>query len=113
MTEYPEEQFRIGSISTLDSGDRWGIPDTPQHLGVLRSTVGGQDTHVTLIVDRAQAELLTTAIDYLDGEITAAPSAIHWMRLGWPEEWQTHCEPNAWIECVDGHAADPRDRDIP
>lgn len=111
MTDYVDGRFTTHHISTLDTGDRWGIPDTSQPVGVLRMVVGREDTHVTLIVDSEQAEMLNTATEYLEGEIEANASTIRWMRLGWPTEWETYFEPNAWIKCVDGHAADLQDGD--
>jgi len=112
MTDNLETKFTIHTATTLDAGDRWGIPDMPGLVGVLRSTIADDDTHVTLVADSEHAEMLTTAMDCLAGEILDSPSAILWMRLGWPEEWATPCEPNAWLQCQDGHAADPRHRSL-
>lgn len=111
MTDQVIEQFTIHGITGLDTGDRWGIPDTPQQVGVMRSTAATTGQRVTMIIDYGQAEMLTTATDYLEGTIEANPSVIRWMRLGWPTEWETSFEPNAWMRCADGNLLAVQDGD--
>lgn len=106
MTNPRPEQFTAHHISAIDTGDRWGIPDTPHAVGVLRTTGGSTGMRMTLIVDIEYVQTLAEAVEILEGEIICGPSAIHWMRRGWPNEWQTHCEPNAWLQVVDGHVPD-------
>ena len=103
MTDHQPEQFNLTHpVTGLDTGDRWGIPDTPSTIGVLRVVGGTSAAHVTLIVDYEYAETLAEAVEMLDGEILVGSSAIRWMRRGWPSEWETHCEPNAWRRVADG-----------
>lgn len=106
MTDSIETTFAIHGITSLDTGDKWGIPDTPQPVGVLRSTLVSRNARVTMIVDFEHAEMLTTATDYLEGEIVDNADTIRWMRLGWPQDWGTYFEPDAWHRCVDGHVMD-------
>lgn len=103
MTDQVLERFTVYSITGVDTGDRWGIPDTSQRVGIMRGTASSTGQRVTMVIDYEQAEMLTTATDYLEGGIEANPSVIRWMRLGWPTEWETYFEPNAWMRCADGH----------
>lgn len=106
MTDLAPEQLTITCISGLDTGDLWGVPDSPEPAGVLRAVIDASDLHVTLIIDHAYAETMIAGIEVLGAGFSLGPSAVHWMRLGWPDDWGTNFEPNAWHRCVDGHVVD-------
>lgn len=86
MTE-PSPTFDVHSIDFLTNPALVGLGPEFAGMGVFRVSEVGSGTHATALAEHDYALTASVARRELDGFISLAATAVRWLRLGWPEEW--------------------------
>ncbi|WP_172465455.1 hypothetical protein, partial [Arthrobacter sp. Hiyo1] len=88
--------YTIHSLTGLGDAASFGLPAETNGAGILRATVNETGQRATFIVDAEYSQMILAAKETLGDDAVLSATAVRWLRLGWPEDWGTNPEPEAW-----------------
>jgi hypothetical protein len=94
-TTYP--QYQVHRIDFLNNPALAGLPADFAGMGVMAAQQHDTGRKCTLLVDHDYALMALTAQQNLGDAVLLAPTALRWLRIGWPEEWGEDLNPS-WIQ---------------
>ena len=104
MTE-AEETYTVHHLTGLGDPAYFGLPADTAGSGVLRVTMNSTGQRGTCIVDADYAQMILEAQDVAPDAVLSE-TAVRWLRLGWPEEWEAVPAPHAWAQVYSAGSGD-------
>lgn len=89
-------EFDVHSIDFLTNPEPAGLGPEFTGMGVFRVSEVGTGCRATALSERDYALTACVARRDLDGFVSLAATAVRWLRIGWPEEWDDATLNPAW-----------------
>lgn len=93
----PNSNYDVHSIDFLNNPSLAGLTEDFKDMGVVQASKEGFRSRRTLLVEHDYALMMLQARNDLEGVVRTAPTAVRWVRLGWPEEWGTPGLDPTWV----------------